>query len=73
MLPVISGFVIDKSCLIWQKTGDAVGSCLLYDVTQLRHSILGVTMTSYALALVLAIIGLKFTPAEKIKKEVISI
>ena len=67
--PLISGFFIDKSCLIWQTTSDAVGSCLLYDVTRLRHSILGVSMTSYALALVFAIIVLKFVPPEKIKKE----
>lgn len=29
--PIIFGYAIDKTCILWQKTCDDVGACLLYD------------------------------------------
>ena len=56
---MIAGVFVDQACLIWQKVCDTTGSCLLYDVTRLRYSIVGVTMISYCFGLVMLALGVK--------------
>uniref|UniRef100_A0A5S6R4G3 Solute carrier organic anion transporter family member n=1 Tax=Trichuris muris TaxID=70415 RepID=A0A5S6R4G3_TRIMR len=34
--PIIYGYFIDSTCLLWKKTCEASGSCTLYDVEALR-------------------------------------
>ena len=63
---MIAGVFVDQACLIWQKVCDTTGSCLLYDVTRLRYSIVGVTMISYFFGLVMLAFGVKMVgPAGK--------
>lgn len=39
--PLIFGYLIDKSCILWQVTCKTVGACLMFDVARLRFSIFG--------------------------------
>ena len=74
---MIAGVFVDQACLIWQKVCDTTGSCLLYDVTRLRYSVVGVTMISYCVGSVLLILGVKMVGSDgkenEAKRESISI
>ena len=74
---MIAGVFVDQACLIWQKVCDTTGSCLLYDVTRLRYSIVGVTMIAYCIGSVLLALGVKMVghggKENQAKRESISI
>lgn len=39
--PLLFGYLIDKSCILWQVTCKTIGACLMFDVARFRYSIFG--------------------------------
>lgn len=41
--PVVYGFIVDSTCLIWEKTCGKTGNCWLYDIDKFRYRLHGFT------------------------------
>ena len=49
--------MVDNSCMLWQENRGKFGSCLLYDITKLRHTIFGTSSAVSIAAFVVYITG----------------
>ena len=49
--------MVDNSCMLWQEKCGKFGSCLLYDITRMRHTIFGTSSAVLIAAFILYIIG----------------
>lgn len=55
--PLVFGLVIDDACLLWQTTGGAVGSCLIYDNYSFSRAMIGLAFLGKGSAFIFAVLA----------------
>jgi len=55
--PIVFGYILDRTCLLWDSSCDGSGSCLLYDKYQMATSILTICMLGKLASLGFYILG----------------
>lgn len=59
--PIVFGFVMDRTCVLWRTHDEAVtGSCLIYDNFSMSISVLGIVMAWRLAAAVFFAVALHF-------------
>ncbi|CAG5127866.1 unnamed protein product [Candidula unifasciata] len=63
--PVIYGFLVDSTCLLWKTTCSSVGACSLYDIELFRFRYHALSIGLRAITISLYIIALVYTFCSK--------
>ncbi|GAB6028157.1 hypothetical protein CHUAL_002367 [Chamberlinius hualienensis] len=61
--PIIYGAVVDSTCLLWDEKGcGKKGNCWLYNLDDLRYWFHGITMSCFAIAIILDLLIMRVVP-----------